>query len=56
MIGKVSDVRPESANNNFKIMLKSATDFYNLEFVYAIKSTDAEPVKKLMEKAKAATN
>ena len=56
LIGKVADVRPESANNNFKIMLRSATDFYNLEFVYAIKSADAGPVKKLMEKAKAATN
>lgn len=56
MIGRVSDIRPESSNNNFKIMLRSAADFYNIEYVYAIKSADAEPVKKLMEKAKASVN
>ena len=56
LIGKVTDVKPESTNNNFKVTLKSSTDFYNLEFVYAIKSADAAPVKKLIEKAKAAVN
>ena len=56
MIGKVSNVKPESTNNNFKVTLKSTTDFYNLEYVYAIKSADAESVKKLTEKAKASVN
>ena len=56
MIGLVASVKPESSNNNFKITLRSAADFYNIEYVYAVKSADAEPVKKLNEKAKASVN
>lgn len=56
MIGRVADLRPETSNNNFKVTLRTAADFYNLEFVYAIQSADAEPVKKLTDKAKATVN
>ncbi len=56
MIGRVLSVKPESSNNNFKITLRSTADFYNIEYVYAIKSADTEPVKKLTEKAKASVN
>ncbi len=55
-IGRVTDVKPETANNNYKITLKSAADFYSIEYVYAIQSIDAEPVKNILEKAKAANN
>lgn len=56
MIGTVLDVKPETANNNFKIRFKSSADFYNIEYVYAIKSLDAEPIKNILEKNKATTN
>ena len=55
-IGRVTDVRPETVNNNYRITLKSAADFYSLEYVYAIESIDAEPVKNILDKAKAANN
>ncbi|MEJ7609710.1 MAG: rod shape-determining protein MreC [Ferruginibacter sp.] len=56
MIGRVTGVHPETSSNNVKITLHSAADFYNLEYVYAIQSADAEAVKKIIEKAKAAVN
>ncbi len=56
MIGRVADFTPEKSTNNFEINLFTATDFYNLEYVYAIESADAEPVKKLLDKAKASIN
>ena len=56
IIGRVTDVKKETANNNYKITLKSAADFYSLEYVYAIQSADAEPVKNILEKAKSSVN
>jgi rod shape-determining protein MreC len=56
MIGRIRDFAPEKSTNNYSINLRSATDFYNLEYVYAIESADAEPVKKLLDKTKAITN
>ena len=55
LIGRVKSVKPEKVNNNFNIELKTAVNFYNLEFIYAIQSTDADPIKNILEKAKAAT-
>ena len=55
-IGRVTDVKPETANNNYKITLKSAADFYSIEYVYAIESIDAEPEKNILEKVKADNN
>lgn len=56
MIGRVTDIKPETTNNNFRITLKSAANFYNIEYVYAIESADAEPVKSILDKAKATVN
>lgn len=56
LIGRVTDVKKESSNNNYKITLRSAADFYSLEYVYAIQSADAEAVKNILEKAKASVN
>jgi len=56
MIGRVTDVKKEISNSNYKITLKSAADFYSLQYVYAIQSADAEPVKNILEKAKASVN
>jgi rod shape-determining protein MreC len=54
LIGRVQSVTPEKVNNNFNIKLKTSVNFYNLEFVYAIQSVDAEPIKNILEKVKAA--
>lgn len=52
MIGVVDEVIPEKSTNNFKIRFRSAADFYNLEFVYAIDNMRSEDINKLLEKAK----
>ena len=56
LMGRVTDVRAETSNNNYKITFRTAADFNTIEYVYAIQSVDAEPVKKLIDKAKAAIN
>ena len=56
LIGRVKTVKPEKANNNFNIELKTAVNFYNLEFIYAIQSVDADPIKNILEKVKASNN
>lgn len=56
LVGTVTDIQPESANTNLKISLKTAVDFYTIEYVYGIQSTDAEEIKKLLDKAKASLN
>ena len=56
LIGRVESAHSEKSNNNFRIDVRTATDFNNIEYVYAIESADAEPVKKLLDKAKASAN
>lgn len=56
LVGTVQNVNPESANTNLKIDLHTSTDFYTIEYVYGIQSTDAAEVKKLLDKAKASVN
>ena len=56
MIGRITDIKPETSNNNYRITLKSAANFYNLEYVYAIESADADAVKNILDKAKASVN
>lgn len=52
MIGLIVEVQPEKSTNNFKIKFKSAANFYNLEFVYAIDNKQTEIISKLLEKIK----
>lgn len=54
LVGTILKVKPETTSNNYKIIIRTAADFYNIEYVYAIESADAAPVKKLTDKAKAA--
>jgi rod shape-determining protein MreC len=56
LIGRIISVKPESANNNFKIVLKSAVNFNSIEYVYAIKNKDAEPINNILEKVKTNNN
>jgi rod shape-determining protein MreC len=53
MFGKVIDVKTETGKNNFRITLKTAADFYNVEYVYAIQNIDDVAVTKILEKVKA---
>lgn len=55
-MGRITDFKPETSNNNFKITLKSAADFYSVEYVYGIESVDAAPIKNAIEKAKTVIN
>lgn len=50
LIGYVTEIIPEKSNNNYLIKLKTAADFYNLQYVYAIDNKQQEAVKQLLEK------
>jgi rod shape-determining protein MreC len=56
LIGRIKSFKPEKVNNNYFIELKTAVNFNNIEFIYAIQSADAEPIQNILDKAKAATN
>ncbi len=51
LIGFVTEVVPEKSTNNYAIKIKTAADFYNLQYVYAIDNKQQEAVKELLEKA-----
>lgn len=52
VIGTIDDIRPDKSTNNYIIKLKSAANFYNLQYVYAIKNYQKDELEKLQEKAK----
>jgi rod shape-determining protein MreC len=52
LIGRVEEVFSETSTNNFRIRLRSAANFYNLEYVYAITNQQQEPVNKILDKIK----
>lgn len=52
LIGYVTDIIPEKSSNNFLIKFKTATNFYNLQYVYAIDNRQQEAINQLKEKAK----
>jgi rod shape-determining protein MreC len=56
LIGRVKSFRAEKGNNNYIVELKTAVNFNNIEFIYAIQNADAEPIRDILDKAKAATN
>jgi rod shape-determining protein MreC len=51
LIGFVTDLIPEKSSNNYLIKLKTAADFYNLQYVYVIDNKQQEAVKELLDKA-----
>jgi len=55
MIGYVEEIIAEKSTNNYTIKLRSAANFYNLEFVYAIDNKQAEEINKILDKAKSKT-
>ena len=52
MMGIVQEVKGDKSTNNFLIKFKSAANFYNLEFVYAIENKQTESIKTILEKVK----
>jgi rod shape-determining protein MreC len=52
LIGYVAEVVPEKSSNNYSIKLKTAADFYNLQYVYAIDNKQQQAIDELLEKAK----
>ncbi|MBI3882948.1 MAG: rod shape-determining protein MreC, partial [Sphingobacteriales bacterium] len=52
LIGTVEEVWLEKSSNNFTIKLKSAVNFYNLQYVYAIDNLEKNEINRLLEKAK----
>ncbi len=55
LIGIVQEVKGDKSTNNFLIKFKTAANFYNLEFVYAIENNQAENIKTILEKVKQKT-
>ncbi len=51
MVGLVDAIYEESGTSNLNIKLKTAANFYKLEYVYAIVNNQAAPVKQLLDKA-----
>jgi rod shape-determining protein MreC len=52
MLGIVEEVRPDKSTNNFIIRLKSAANFYNLQYVYTIENLQKDEINTLLDKAK----
>jgi cell shape-determining protein MreC len=52
MIGTVTEVLAEKSTSNFRIKFKTAANFYNLQYVYAIESAEQESVNKILDKLK----
>ena len=52
MIGTVDEVFAEKSTSNFRIRLRTAANFYNLQYVYAIDNSQQEPVNKILDKLK----
>jgi rod shape-determining protein MreC len=56
LFGQVASVKPETANNNFSIVVRSAANFNNIEFVYAIANADADGIKQALTLVKPTSN
>ena len=52
MIGTVMEVYAEKSTSNFRIKFKTAANFYNLQYVYAIENDQQEKVNEILEKLK----
>ena len=52
MLGRVEEVYLEKPTNNYKINVRTTSNFYNLEYAYVINSTQQPHIDSLLEKAK----
>jgi rod shape-determining protein MreC len=56
IIGTIDQIVPDKGTSNYIIKLKTAANFYNLQYVYSIKNYQKEEINKLLEKAKSRIN
>lgn len=56
MIGTIDQIEPDKSTNNFIIKVKTAANFYNLQWVYSIKNYQREEINQLLDKAKSKLN
>ena len=54
-IGFVQEVKADKSTNTYLIKFKTAANFYNLEYVYAIENKQAGEIKAILEKVKQKT-
>jgi rod shape-determining protein MreC len=52
ILGTVDEVRPDKGSSNYIIYLKSAANFYNLQYVYTIENLQKDEINQLLDKAK----
>ena len=52
IIGTVTELIPEKSTSNYLIRFRSATNFYNLEYVFAIDNKQTEDINNLLDKVK----
>ena len=56
LVGIIDEVMPDKSTNNYIIKIKSAANFYNLQYVYAIDNFEKDEINRLLEKAKTKIN
>jgi len=56
LVGTIDQITPDKSTNNFIIKVKTAANFYNLQWVYSIKNYQSEEINQILEKAKSRIN
>jgi rod shape-determining protein MreC len=52
LLGRIDEVYLEQSTNNYRIVLRTAANFHNLEYAYVINNSQQQDIDKLLEKAK----
>jgi rod shape-determining protein MreC len=56
MIGTIDEIVGDKSTNNYIIKLKSAANFYNLQYVYAIENYQKDEINRLLKSANSKIN
>jgi rod shape-determining protein MreC len=51
LIGTIDEIVPDKSTNNYVIKLKSAANFYNLQYVFAIENYQKDEINRLLKNA-----
>lgn len=51
MVGTIDEIVPDKSTNNYVIKLKSAANFYNLQYVFAIENYQKDEINRLLKNA-----
>ncbi len=52
LIGTIDEISPDKSTNNFIIKLRTAANFYNLQYAYAVKNLQKDEIDSLLDKVK----